>query len=340
MKINGKTYADAPVGFNEASNALSHQEAPVTPKLLTRTPDTAKLMQAEKSGKIAVPLPAGDSPQISWVPFEDFSVSAASDCIHAGTPVNSWMQDAVSNRTSRNRLPTQPHLVPPCSGQKHETTITQAGQTVFFDEAPGDRRITAEHRKNVGVYFTDSWASRLPLHHQQQVEQGNYVLRHPNGEVSRCTSYAEFTRFTGEGAPPLLPELILHIAGPQLHNFLCQTYLYNQALSLFQLVGERRVEPMPVLTTTFELEHHTDGRILATYVASDDNLGKVMLVGRKPYDEHEAGPIGQAGIHFSGTLLFSPTLAFSIAPVKISATGMQFAAAAESAVLAVTDSFA
>lgn len=233
-----------------------------------------------------------------------------------------------------------PLIAPPGREQTHGTTITQSGQTVFFDEGPGDKRIAAEHRKNVGVYFTAPWASRLPLHHQQQLEQGNYVLRHPNGEVSRCTSYAEFTQFTGEGAPPLLPELILHIAGPQLHNFLCQTYLYNQSLSLFQLVGERRVEPMPVLSTKFELEHHTDGRIVASYVASDDNLGKVMLVGRKPYDEHDASPIGRAGIHFSGTLMFSPTLAFSIAPVKISATCMQFAAVAESAALAVTDSFA
>lgn len=286
-----------------------------------------------------MPLPAGDPPEISWLPFEDFSASTASECIKVVMDTDSLLQGATPNGISHDRAPTLPRIAQPDIWQTLRKTTTPSGQAVLFNEAPGDMRIAAEHRKNVGVYFMAPWASRLPLHHQQQLEQGNYVLKHPDGEISRCTSYSEFTQFAGVGAP-LLPELILHVAGPQLQNFLCQTYLYNQLLSLFAHIGERRVEPMPELRTRFALEHKQDGRISATYVAIDENLSKAMLVGRKPYDEHEASPVAQASIHFSGALLFSPTLAFSIAPVKIFATGMQFAAVAESAALAVTDSFA
>lgn len=45
---------------------------------------------------------------------------------------------------------------------------------------------------------------------------------------------------------------------------------------------------MPELRTKFEVEHHQDGRVSAKYVASDENLSRAMLVGREPYDEHEA----------------------------------------------------
>lgn len=340
MKINGKTFSEAPVGLTEASSASSHQEVAVIPKLVARTGDTAKLMRAEKCGKSGMLVPAGDAPQISCVPFKDFSAAKASDCVEVIRHADSSLQGTAPYRILHDPTPTLPHAARPDIWQAHRKTISPSGQTVFFNEAPGDTRIAAEHKKNVREYFTAAWASRLPLHHQQQLEQGSYLLRHADGEVSRCTSYSAFMQFIGNGAHPLLPELILHVAGPQLHNFLCQTYLYNQSLSLFRHTGGRRVEPVPELRTRFELEHHQDGRLSATYVASDENLGKVMLVGCKPYDEYEASPIEQASLHFSGTLLFSPTLTFSIAPVKIFAAGMHFATVPESAALAVTDSFA
>ena len=274
------------------------------PKLVIRTADTAKIIQAERCEKSGMLLPAGDPPQINCVSFGDF-------CFPETAAPNNW--------------------------QTRRRTSGLSGQTVSFDEAPGDTRIAAEHRKNAGMYFAATWPTRLPLHYQEQLEHGNYFLRHPNGEISRCTSYSEFIQFTGNGANSLLPELVLHVAGPQLHNFLCQTYLYNQSLSLFPYVGERRVEPMPELRTKFEIENHQDGRVSARYVASDENLSKVMLVGSEAYDEHEDSPVNQASIHFSGTLLFSSTLAFSIAPVNLFSTPMQFA---EPTALAVTDSFA
>lgn len=284
-------------------------------------------------------LQAGDLPQISWVPFKDFSAPTASDSVRSGRRADSLLQGTVPYSTSHDPMPTLPHIAVPDIWQTHRKTGSPSGLTVSFDETPGDTRIAAEHRKNVGMYFTAPWTSRLPLH-QQQLEQANYILKHTNGDISRCTSYREFMQFTGNGAHPLLPELILHVAGPQLHNFLCQTYLYNQSLSLFQQVGERRVEPMPELRTKFELEQQPDGRILAKYVASDENLSKAMLLGREPFDEYEASPMNQASIRFSGTLLFYPTLAFSIAPVNIFAAGMQFAAGPESNASAVTDTFA
>jgi hypothetical protein len=339
MKINGKTFSEAPVGFSEASSASSHQESAVTPKLVTRTADAAKLMPAERCVKNGMPGPAGDAPQITCVPFEDFPASQASDCVKLVRRADSLPLGAASGVAGHDAGPTPLHDALPGIWQARRKTTSPSGQTLSFNEAPGDMRIAAEHKKNVRVYFTAPWISRLSLH-QKQLEQGRYLLRRPDGGVSRCTSYSEFMQFTGKGAHPLLPELILHVAGPQLHNFLCQTYLYNQSLSLFQHVGERRVEPMPELRTMFELECHQDGRVSATYVASDENLGKAMLVGRKPYDEYEASPIHQSSLHFSGTLLFSPALTFSIAPVRISATGMQFATAPESATQAVTDSFA
>lgn len=347
MKISGKTFPEAPVGltktltevFSEASNASRHQEVPVTPKVVTRTADTAKLMQAEKCGKSAIPLPAGDLPQISWVPFEDFSDSKVPDPVKLGKCADSLLQGAVPDKTSHDLMPTLPYMAATGIWQTRRKTTSTSGPNVLFDEAPGDARIAAEHRKNVGMYFTTPWASRLPLH-QQQLEQGNYILQYTNGDIRRCTSYKAFMQFTGNGAHPLLPEVILHVAGPRLHNFLCQTYLYNQALSLFRQVGERRVEPMPELRTKFELEQQHDGRILAKYVASDENLSKAMLLGREPYDEYEASPMNRASIRFSGTLLFYPTLTFSIAPVQISATGLQFASVLASTASAATDTFA
>jgi hypothetical protein len=127
------------------------------------------------------------------------------------------------------------------------------------------------------------------------------------------------------------------VAGPQLHNFLCQTYLYNPALSLFGHAGQRRVEPMPNLRTVYDVARNQHGQVQVRYTARDDRLDSAMLVGVEDHDEHEAGALAPASIRFSGTLLFSSDGACAIGPVKVHATEMQFA---ESAALAVTDSFA
>jgi len=210
-----------------------------------------------------------------------------------------------------------------------------AGESVVFIEVPGDPRITFEHSRNVSLYFTNTWDSRVPCH-QQQLEQGSYGFLQAGGAVHRCTSHADFLRFAGAGDAPLLPDLILHVAGPRLHNFLCQTYLYNPSLALLGHVGQRRVEPLPDLRSVFELERRQDGQVIARYLASDDAVEKVMLAGPDAHDEHEARFSGRASIRFSGTLLFSPDLAFSVGPVQMRATGMQFP---EQAAAPVTTSF-
>lgn len=159
----------------------------------------------------------------------------------------------------------------------------------------------------------------------------------PDGRSRQCSNYPDFVKFIGAGQTGDFPERVLHVAGPQLHNFLCQTYLYNPALSLFGHAGQRRVEPIPNLRTVYDIARNQHGQVQVRYTARDDGLDRAMLVGIDDYDGHEANALTPASIRFSGTLLCSPDGACAIGPVQIHATAMQFA---EPTAPAVTDTFA
>jgi hypothetical protein len=190
---------------------------------------------------------------------------------------------------------------------------------------------------NVARHFTSTWHSRLPSHQQRQLEHGSYFLTTLDGQSQHCRDYSDLAKFVGAGQTGDLPERVLHVAGPQLHNFLCQTYLYNPALSLFGHVGHRRVEPMPNLLTVYDLARNQHGKVQVCYTAHDDALDRAMLVGMEDYDEHEASALMPASVRFTGTLLFSPDGSCAIGPVQIYASAMQFP---QPMPLAVTDTFA
>jgi hypothetical protein len=192
-----------------------------------------------------------------------------------------------------------------------------------FDEQPSNQRIVHQQMRNLARYFTDTWPSRLPFSQQQQFEQGNYVLLHGDGETRPCATYLELARFVSGGTVPDMPERLLHVAGPRLPNFLCQTYLYNPALCLFGHVGQHRIEPLADLRTLFEVAHNQNGEIRVHYTASDDHFDRIILVGPRENDEFEAELLAPASVRFSGTLLFAPDGGYAVGPVQMRASAIR-----------------
>lgn len=310
MKIDGKKAVETSRGWHGVVENDGERERLTTPRLQARPEGTAKLMQAKgcASQAMAAAVQAGN---MHWVPYETLC--------NPDTPAFPGNDRRVEVLRSQD-LPAG-----------------QAGTIEVFNEGQGDERIVEQHKRNVVRHFANTWPSRLPYSQQAQVEQGRYFLTDPDGRSRQCSDYPDFARFIGAGQTGDLPERVLHVAGPQLHNFLCQTYLYNPALSLFGHAGQRRVEPMPNLRTVYDVARNQHGQVQVRYMAHDDALDRAMLVGTEDHDEHEASALTPASIRFSGTLLFSPDGACAIGPVRVHATAMQFA---EPTALAVTDSFA
>ncbi|MFS0754950.1 hypothetical protein ABC383_09665 [Noviherbaspirillum sp. 1P10PC] len=295
MKIDGKRLAEphlssSGLAFNEARrNELT------TPRLLARPEHAEKFMRAaqgeSKAGPLPVPL------QLASLPFPALSCQ-----------INASFPDA--GQQSCKRPANEPFSTP------HDAVLC-------FDEQLSDQRIAHQHMRNLARYFTDTWPSRLPFSQPQQFEQSEYVLTHGNGQSRRCTTYRELARFVASSAVPDMPDRLLHVAGPQLSNFLCQTYLYNPALCLFGNVGHHRIEPLANLRVTFEIACNPDGAIRVRYSASDDHVDRVMLVGPQEHDEHEAPLLAPASIRFSGTLLFAADGAYAVGPVQVRASAFQ-----------------
>lgn len=311
MKIDGKKPADMSGGRHDAVANANGSEGPAAPKLQARPKNAARLIhENECTGSTATTADV-NAKSMRWVSFEALYNPHAADFPYTNRGTEFlWTHGLGRNENRKSQL---------------------------FDERTCDERIVDQRRTNVARHFTNTWPSRLPSQQQQQIERGRYYLTDLSSRSRHCRDYPDFANFVGAGQTGDLPERILHAAGPQLHNFLCQTYLYNPALSLFGHVGLRRVEPMPNLRTVFDITRNQRGQVQARYAACDDRLDRAMLVGTEDYDEHEASALAPASIRFSGTLLFSPDGYCAIGPVRIHATAMQFA---EPTDLAVTDSFA
>lgn len=313
MKIDGKKASEASKASCEWRSAIMNgngRHELATPKLQVRPESGAKLMQARKcDDKAAIPLhvPAGNT---QWVSFE--------------TPCKPQTADFPDhNSRAQTRRPQDG-----TSGEVRKFHVL----CEFAEE-----RIVEQHKMNVARHFTNTWHSRLPAHQQRQLEEGSYFLVEADGRSRHCCDYMDFANFTGAGHTSDLPERVLHVAGPQLHNFLCQTYLYNPALSLFGHVGQRRVEPMPDLLSAYHIARNENGQVRVQYTAHDDSFDRAMMVGADDHDEYEARALAPASILFSGTLLFSPDGSCAIGPVQIHATAMHFP---EPLPLAIADTFA
>lgn len=295
MKINGEKPAEMSSGPSCVVTDSNWRKAPLPPKLLAREEGGEKLMRSGQSGNKALPAPSSLPRELSWFPYR-----VLASMVTALFP---------NDRQRTNAPPSE------------STTPATNGASLSFDEQPDDQRIVHRHKINITRHFTDTWASRLP-HHQQQLEQGSYLLVQASGKTCACTSYPDFAKFVG-GDMPDLPERILHIAGPQLANFLCQTYLYNPALPLCGHIGQQRVEPLVNLRTKFEIARNQDGQVQVRYTAGDEHINRVMLVGPSDYDEHDAELLSPASICFSGTLLFSSQGDCAIGPVQVRSTAMR-----------------
>ncbi len=296
MKIDGKRLAEPHPAFSSSVLAERKRDELATPKLLARPEQAAKLIPAAQS-ECKEGFPSSAPPRLDCLPYQ-----AMSGRINAKFPV------------------TAPHAGSPLANDR---LSGKHGTVLSFDEQPGDQRIVHQHKRNLARHFTDTWPSRLPCSQHQQFEQGDYVLVQPDGETRPCTSYRELAEFVTNSAVPDMPERLLHIAGPQLPNFLCQTYLYNPALFLFGHVDQRRIEPLANLSTMFEVARNQDGEIRVRYTASDDQVDSVILVGRQENDEHEAALVAPSSIRFSGTLLFASDGTCAIGPVQMHASSIR-----------------
>lgn len=311
MKIDGRKPAETSCGWHGVVANDNGRKGLATPKLQARPESAAKLMQAKEcAGRamIATDVQAGN---MRWVPFEMLYNPHTANFPGDG----------------RRAEILRPHGIP----------ADEARKIRVFEERTGDERIVEQRKINLTRHFTSTWPSRLPHHQQRQLEQGRYFLTDLDGRSRRCCAYPDFAEFVGAGPTGDLAERILHVAGPQLHNFLCQTFLYNPSLCLFGHAGQRRVEPVPNLRTVYDVARNQYGQVQVRYTARDDGLDRAMLVGIEDHDEHEASALTPASIRFSGALLFSPDGACAIGPVRIHATAMQFT---EPTAPAVTDSFA
>lgn len=295
MKINGEKPTEMSSGLTCVVADSNWRKTPPGPRLLLREESAEKLMRPGQSENKAVPALSSRPREISWLPYQMLASMVTA---------------------------LFPNDCQPADARPSESTAPAMNRAILsFDEQPDDQRIVHRHKINVTRHFTDTWASRLP-YHQQQLEQGSYLLIPASGKTSACTSYPDFAEFIG-GDIPDLSERILHIAGPQLANFLCQTYLYNPALPLCGHVGQQRVEPLVNLRTKFEIARNQDGQVQVRYTAGDDHINRVMLVGPADHDEHDAELLSPASIRVSGTLLFSSNGACAIGPVQVRTTAMR-----------------
>ena len=295
MKIDRKSLAEAQPDSSKSSLSETRCREPGTPRLLARAEQAEKFMRAALGESKAVHSCA--SPQLAFLPYQ-----ALSGQVNAGFPNAGWQQNKQ-----------------PAYGQM---SIAH-GAALSFDEQPNDQRIACHHMRNLARYFTDTWPTRVPFSQPQQFEQSDYMLTDGSGQSRRCGTYRELTQFLAGSAVPDMADRLLHVAGPRLSNFLCQTYLYNPALCLFGNVGRHRIEPLANLRATFEIACNQRGEIRVRYTASDDHVDRVMLVGPLEHDEHEALLAAPASIRFSGTLLFAADGAYAVGPVQVRASAIQ-----------------
>ena len=193
---------------------------------------------------------------------------------------------------------------------------------LLLQETPADQRTAGQRAINLARYFTDTWPSVAAGSHERQLASGQYLLCRQHAQKRPFASHAEFVQFVRGAGAGFLPDFILHVAGPPLHNFLCHTFLYNPSLALFEPADGRRVEPVPDLKTVFELRRDEDGSIAVDYAAGDNRVDSVMLLGQCDHDEHEVRPASPGSISFTGTLRFFADGRFTAGPVQVRAGGL------------------
>ena len=193
-------------------------------------------------------------------------------------------------------------------------------RTVLFRDRRNVPAINQVHENNIARYFKSTWLDRDEDYKTTLIE-GQYFLTEKSDAFVRCLSYPAFREYIGEGDRGTLPELVLHVAGPRIKNFLCQTYLYEPATELLEDVRGNKVHPVADLQTRFTFNRDNNGVITVYYVCSDPAVESVMLVGDGE-TESDATPLLKGSLEFKGELRFYPDEQFESREVEF--TGRNF----------------
>jgi hypothetical protein len=195
-----------------------------------------------------------------------------------------------------------------------EVTRVAQLRTVHVHDKHEDRQINTIRERNMDRYFTETWLTRAD-DYDRQVGLGNYFLTDQDGVVQKCRSYNELRDYVGLGAKKQLPEVLLHVAGDRISNFLCQTYLYDGERPYCMAADGSRVDPVPDLKTRFILSRNHSGVIIVQYCCHDDAVARAML--QLNGNDVDGIPLFPASITFSGEMRFHPNEDFECGPVEI-----------------------
>lgn len=196
----------------------------------------------------------------------------------------------------------------------HEVARVAQLRTVHVHDGHEDQRLNKRREGNMDRYFTETWLTRAD-DYVKQVRQGNYFLTDQDGVVQKCRSYKELRDYVGLGGKKQLPEVLLHVAGDRIRNFLCQTYLYDGDPSYFTDADGRKVDPVLELETRFILSRSDSGVITVQYCCHDDAVASAML--ELDGDDYEGIPMFPASITFNGKMRFHPNEDFESGKVDI-----------------------
>ena len=179
-------------------------------------------------------------------------------------------------------------------------------RTVRFHDRLQQPALNSLRERNIDRYFTETWRDRAD-DYKSVVDKGNYYLTDASGVEYPCRSYEKLCDYVGKGSKNSLPQVVLHVMGDRIKNFLCNTYLYAGEKPLFNDASGHRVEPVPDLRTKFILSRNENGRVAVAFSCVDPAIKSAMLVD--PDDDGsgvDGVPLFQASLEFHGTFRFYP----------------------------------
>lgn len=193
-----------------------------------------------------------------------------------------------------------------CSALGNEVERLAGLRTVQFRDTQQNSQLNRLRESKIASHFTGTWLSRTD-DYEKIVDNGNYYLTDARVGEIRCTSYKDFSEYVGTGSKNYFPQVILHVAGDRIKNFLSNTYLYAYEKPFFTDAKGQRVDPVPDLRTTFVLSRREDGRITVKFSCADDAVKLAMLVDNDDDGlQRDAIPLFQASLEFQGTFHFYP----------------------------------
>lgn len=190
-------------------------------------------------------------------------------------------------------------------------------KTVEFEDRQLDQRLNLLREKNIDRHFSETWLIRAD-DYAEVVKQGHYYLTGADGTERKCKSYQDLEKYVGSGSKGRLPEVVLHVAGDRIRNFLCNTYLYDLETPLFTDGQGQRVDPVAKLDTRFVLDRDKNGKITVTFSCCDPAVKSAMLV--PPASDEwgvEATPLFPASLEFHGEMHFHPNEEFEAGNIRL-----------------------